>query len=55
MGDGLLPALDPTHPYDEGVDLDTLMPPLALIVAAANARLLWLVTRPATTPSAGTA
>lgn len=39
MGDGLIPGLDPSRPYNEGIDLDTLMPPIALIVAAANLRM----------------
>lgn len=39
MGDGLLPGLDASHPFNEGIDLDTLMVGLALIVAVANARI----------------
>jgi thiosulfate dehydrogenase (quinone) large subunit len=39
MGDGLIPTLNPAHPFDEGIDLDTLLPPLCLIVAIANFRL----------------
>lgn len=40
MGDGIVPTLNTAHPFDEGIDLDTLLPPLSLIVAYANIR--WL-------------
>lgn len=36
MGDGVLPTLSRTHVFDEGIDLDTLMAPLALVIAVAN-------------------
>lgn len=36
VGDGLLPTLSRTHVFNEGVDLDTLMAPLALVIAVAN-------------------
>lgn len=39
MGDGLVPTLNPGRPFDEGIDLDTLLPPLCLIIALANFRL----------------
>lgn len=50
MGDGMFPALAPTRPFDEGIDLDTLLPPLCLIIALANLRLIdavwgWCVRR----------
>lgn len=50
MGDSLIPALAPTHPFDEGIDLDTLLPPFCLIIALANFRLIdtvwdWCVRR----------
>lgn len=40
MGDGIVPTLNTARPFDEGIDLDTLLPPLSLIVAYANIRLL---------------
>lgn len=40
MGDGFLSALNPGAPFDEGIDLDTLLPPIAAIVAVLNTRLL---------------
>lgn len=36
MGDGLIPWFDPTHVFDEGISLDTLMPPLAVVVLIVN-------------------
>jgi thiosulfate dehydrogenase (quinone) large subunit len=50
MGDGVIPALAPTRPFDEGIDLDTLLPPFCLIIALANVRLIdtawdWCVRR----------
>ncbi|MGZ6388135.1 MAG: hypothetical protein ACXWQZ_02610 [Ktedonobacterales bacterium] len=36
MGDGVLPTPSRIHVFDEGIDLDTLMAPLALVVAVAN-------------------
>lgn len=40
MGDGILPGLDPTHAFDQGVDLDTLMPPMALLILVFNLYVL---------------
>lgn len=36
MGDGLIPWFDPAHAFDEGISLDTLMPPLAALVLIVN-------------------
>jgi thiosulfate dehydrogenase [quinone] large subunit len=36
MGAGLFPGLNPSDPFDEGISLDTLMPPLSLVVLVAN-------------------
>jgi hypothetical protein len=36
MGNGLFPGLNPSNPFDEGISLDTLMPPLSLVVLGAN-------------------
>lgn len=44
MGDGLISAVNTGNAFGEGIDLDTLMPPLALLIAALNARLLLAVT-----------
>lgn len=43
MGDGLVPSFNPGHPFDEGIDLDTLLPPLSLLIALGNARLIEVV------------
>lgn len=44
MGDGLISALNPAAPFDEGIDLDTLLPPISAIVCVLNTRLLiWLI------------
>jgi hypothetical protein len=44
MGDGLVSALNPGAPFDEGVDLDTLLPPISALVCVFNTRLLiWLI------------
>jgi thiosulfate dehydrogenase [quinone] large subunit len=40
MGDGILPGIDPSHPYDEGISLDTLMAPIALVTVFFNLHLL---------------
>lgn len=40
MGDGVISALNPGAPFDEGIDLDTLLPPIAAIVGVLNTRLL---------------
>lgn len=36
MGDGILPGINPANPFDEGIDLDTLMPPMALLILIFN-------------------
>lgn len=36
MGDGILPGVNPANPFNEGVDLDTLMPPMALLILIFN-------------------
>lgn len=36
MGDGLFPGLDTSRIFDEGISLDTLMPPLSLLVLFVN-------------------
>ena len=36
MGDGLIPWFSPAHAFDEGISLDTLMPPLAVVVLVVN-------------------
>lgn len=40
MGDGFVSALNPGAPFDEGIDLDTLLPPIAAIICIFNTRLL---------------
>ena len=40
MGDGLIPGINPANAFDEGIDLDTLMPPLALVIVVFNLYLL---------------
>lgn len=40
MGDGLLPGLNPGNAFDEGIDLDTLMPPMALLILFFNLYVL---------------
>lgn len=40
MGGGFVSALNPAAPFDEGIDLDTLLPPIAVIVGVLNTRLL---------------
>lgn len=40
MGDGILPGVNPANPFDEGVDLDTLMVPLALLILIFNLYVL---------------
>lgn len=40
MGDGIIPWFDPGRPFDEGISLDTLMPPIALLLFFINAALL---------------
>lgn len=44
MGDGIVPTVRPGSAFDEGIDLDTLLPPLSLIIAVANLRLLDVLT-----------
>jgi thiosulfate dehydrogenase [quinone] large subunit len=36
QGGWVLPGFDPGSPYNEGIDLDALIPPLSLIVVIAN-------------------
>lgn len=36
MGDGILPGLSPSQPFNEGVNLDTLMPPLSFVILVFN-------------------
>lgn len=40
MGDGVLPWFNPANAFDEGITLDTLMPPVAIVLFLVNARLL---------------
>lgn len=40
MGDSLIPWFDPSHAFDEGITLDTLMPPLSILLFLFNARVL---------------
>ncbi|HKW22470.1 MAG TPA: hypothetical protein VJO13_13890, partial [Ktedonobacterales bacterium] len=40
MGDGVFPWFNPANAFDEGVTLDTLMPPVAVLLFLVNARLL---------------
>lgn len=44
MGDGILPGINPAAPFDEGVNLDTLMPPMALLILAFNVYVLSAMT-----------
>ncbi len=49
MGDGILPGIDPSHPYNEGVSLDTLMAPIALVTVFFNLHVLSYMTGVPTT------
>ena len=40
MGDGIFPWFDPGRAFDEGVTLDTLMPPLSVLILVINALVL---------------
>ncbi len=40
MGDGIFPWFNPANAFDEGITLDTLMPPVAIVLFFVNARLL---------------
>ncbi|HEU5348100.1 MAG TPA: hypothetical protein VFU63_05755 [Ktedonobacterales bacterium] len=40
MGDGIIPWFDSANAFDEGITLDTLMPPLAMLILFVNVRLL---------------
>lgn len=40
MGDGMVPTVNPGRPFDEGINLDTLLPPLSLIVMVVQLRLI---------------
>lgn len=44
MGDGIIPWINSTRPFDEGISLDTLMPPLSAIILVLNARMLVVMT-----------
>lgn len=44
MGDGVLPGVSVANAFNEGVDLDTLMPPLALVILVFNLYALRLMT-----------
>lgn len=44
MGDGIFPWFNPANAFDEGVTLDTLMPPVAVLLFLVNARLLVAMT-----------
>lgn len=44
MGDGIISAVNPGNAFDEGIDLDTLLPPISAILCALNVRLLiWMI------------
>lgn len=40
MGGWVIPTFNPTAPYNEGVDLDGLLPPLSLVIIIAQLALL---------------
>lgn len=40
MGNGIIPWINPSQAYDEGITLDTLMPPLCILLFIFNARVL---------------
>ena len=40
MGDGILPGINSSQPFHEGVSLDTLMPPIELLIVFCNLYLL---------------
>ena len=44
MGDGIFPWINPANAFDEGITLDTLMPPVAVLLFLVNARLLVVMT-----------
>ena len=44
MGDGVFPWVNPANAFDEGITLDTLMPPVAVLLFLVNARLLVVMT-----------
>ncbi len=44
MGDGVFPWFNPANAFDEGITLDTLMPPVAVLLFLVNARLLVVMT-----------
>lgn len=44
MGDGFISAVNPGDPFDEGIDLDTLLPPISALICALNVRLLIWIT-----------
>jgi thiosulfate dehydrogenase (quinone) large subunit len=49
MGDGIIPWFDPAKPFDEGITLDTLMPPLSVLILFIN---LWVLADMTETPLA---
>lgn len=40
MGDGFFPGLDTSRIFDEGISLDTLMPPLSLLILFVNVQVV---------------
>jgi len=44
MGDGIFPWFNPANAFDEGITLDTLMPPVAVLLFLVNARLFVVMT-----------
>jgi thiosulfate dehydrogenase (quinone) large subunit len=40
MGDGIFPGLDTARAFDEGISLDTLMPPLSVLILYINIHVL---------------
>ena len=40
MGDSIIPWINPSNAYNEGITLDTLMPPLSILLFVFNARVL---------------
>ncbi|HLZ21590.1 MAG TPA: hypothetical protein VKQ30_05670 [Ktedonobacterales bacterium] len=40
MGDSIIPGFDPSSPFNEGIDLDTLMAPIALLIFLFNLYVL---------------
>ncbi len=40
MGGSVIPGVNPADPFDEGIDLDALLPPISLLVMMANVVLI---------------